>query len=77
LIGTIRREFLDRTLFWTAADLEAKLVDFQHYYNAHRTHGGLGGRLPQPGGTRCTPINLRSYQWQKYCRGLYATPIAA
>ena len=24
LIGTIRRECLDRTLFWTAADLELK-----------------------------------------------------
>jgi hypothetical protein len=28
LIGTIRRECLDRTLFWTTADLEAKLLDF-------------------------------------------------
>ena len=27
LIGTIRREFLDRILFWTVADLEAKLAD--------------------------------------------------
>ena len=26
LIGTIRRECLDRTLFWTTADLEAKLT---------------------------------------------------
>ena len=26
LIGTIRREFLDRTLFWTTADLETKLL---------------------------------------------------
>jgi hypothetical protein len=25
LIGTIRREYLDRTLFWTATDLENKL----------------------------------------------------
>ena len=33
LIGTIRRECLDRTLFWTAADLEMKLLDFQRYYN--------------------------------------------
>ena len=33
LIGTIRREYLDRVLFWTTADLEAKLIDFQHYYN--------------------------------------------
>jgi hypothetical protein len=33
LIGTIRRECLDRTLFWTTADLEMKLLDFQRYYN--------------------------------------------
>ena len=32
LIGTVRRECLDRTLFWTTADLETKLLDFQHYY---------------------------------------------
>ena len=32
LIGTVRREYLDRTLFWTPADLETKLIDFQHYY---------------------------------------------
>ena len=29
LIGTIRREYLDRTLFWTTADLEDKLLDFR------------------------------------------------
>jgi hypothetical protein len=28
LIGTICRECLDRTPFWTAADLEMKLLDF-------------------------------------------------
>jgi putative transposase len=31
LIGTIRRECLDHLLFWTAADLELKLSDFQNY----------------------------------------------
>jgi hypothetical protein len=40
LIGTIRRECLDRTLFWTAGDLEVKLLEFQRYYNGHRTHAG-------------------------------------
>jgi hypothetical protein len=40
LIGTIRRECLDRTLFWTAGDLERKLVDFQRYYNGHRLSRG-------------------------------------
>ena len=31
LIGTIRREYLDRTLFWTAIDLELKLSEFKNY----------------------------------------------
>jgi putative transposase len=41
LIGTIRRECLDRTLFWTAADLEVKLLAFQQRYNHHRAHVAL------------------------------------
>src|ERR1700674_5879380 len=51
LIGTIRREYLDRMVFWTAADLETKSIDFQHYYNGRRTHAGLDGRLPEPNGS--------------------------
>ncbi|MCP4453888.1 MAG: transposase, partial [Planctomycetes bacterium] len=46
LIGTIRREYLDHTLFWNATDLERKLSDFQSYYNLHRTHSSLGGDTP-------------------------------
>jgi len=38
LIGSIRREYLDRTLFWTTADLENKLLDFTRYFNDHRSH---------------------------------------
>jgi transposase InsO family protein len=78
LIGTVRREYLDRTLFWTTADLETKLFDFQHYYNGHRTHAGLEGGLPEPlvDGSTC-PIDFHSYRWRRYCRGLYQTPIAA
>src|SRR5262249_42649568 len=49
LIGTIRREYLDQTFFWTAADLEEKLQTFERYFNRHRTHSGLEGRLPEPG----------------------------
>jgi len=48
LIGTVRRECLDRMLFWTAADLERKLVEFQQYYNEHRTHTRQAGRPPAP-----------------------------
>ena len=78
LIGTIRRECLDRTLFWTAADLEAKLRDFQQYYNGHRAHAGLNGRPPTPSTDRgCGPANFSSYRWQSHCRGLHQTPMAA
>jgi putative transposase len=76
LIGTIRREYLDRMVFWTAADLETKLIDFQHYYNGRRTHAGLDGRLPEPKGSEA-PLDFDSYRWQIHCRGLYQTPIAA
>jgi len=76
LVGTVRRECLDRTSFWTVADLEAKLREFQEYFNEHRTHAGLKGRVPDPG-RRASPISFTSYGWQKHCRGLYQTPIAA
>ena len=78
LIGTVRRECLDRILFWTTADLETKLIDFQHYYNGHRTHAGLEGHLPEPAvAGSMSPIDLDSYHWRRHCRGLYQTPIAA
>ena len=78
LIGTIRRECLDRTVFWTTADLERKLLDFQHYYNGHRTHTGLGARPPDPSAEPgCARATVSSYRWQVHCRGLYQTPIAA
>jgi putative transposase len=76
LIGTVRREFLDRTLFWTSADLEEKLLEFQHYYNGHRTHAGLEGRLPAPDSPRA-PVDFAAHRWQKHCQGLFQTPIAA
>jgi hypothetical protein len=33
LTGTVRRELLDRVLFWNSIDLERKLIDFRNYYN--------------------------------------------
>ncbi|MCP4899659.1 MAG: transposase family protein, partial [bacterium] len=46
LIGTIRREHLDDTLFWNEVDLERKLANFRQYYNRVRTHQSLGGNTP-------------------------------
>ena len=36
LIGTIRHEYLDHTLFWNAQDLERKLANFRQYHNRDR-----------------------------------------
>ena len=78
LIGTIRRECLDRTLFWTAADLEGKRLDFQQYFNGHRAHAGLGGLTPEPRrGDDSARASVNGYRWRPHCRGLYHTPIAA
>jgi transposase InsO family protein len=76
LIGTIRRECLDHTLFWTTVDLENKLLDFRNYYNHHRTHHSREGHTPDMPVSR--PVaNLRSFRWQPHCRGLYQTAVAA
>jgi len=76
LIGSIRRELLDHTLFWTAADLENKLCDYQCYYNQHRTHSGRDGATPVEFADRKI-IDINEYRWEKYCRGLFELPIAA
>jgi putative transposase len=76
LIGNLRREYLDRLLFSTTTDLEAKLLDFRTYFNNHRTHNSLEGRTPDTPVSR--PIaNLRSFGWRPHCRSLFQTPMAA
>jgi transposase InsO family protein len=79
LIGTIRREFLDRTLFWNERDLQHKLADFADYYNRHRVHSSLDGSIPaiRAGMENSNLIDIRDYRWQSHCRGLFQTPMAA
>jgi putative transposase len=77
LIGTLRREYLDRVLFWSAADLETKLRDFQDYYNSYRTHSARAGNVPVPPREPGTQANLGFYGSQPHGGGLYHTPIAA
>jgi putative transposase len=76
LIGSIRRELLDQTLFWTATDLENKLRDYQAYYNEHRCHSSREGMTPI---ASCSAkvVDLNDYQWKKHCRGLFQLPVAA
>ena len=79
LIGTIRREYLDRTFFWNATDLTRKLGYFRQYYNAHRVHRSLDGDTPEQraGASSAAPANFNSYAWKQHCHGLFETPIAA
>ena len=63
LIGTIRRVFLDHTLFWNAVDLERKLALFEDYCNRSRTHAPLDGNTPAEISGHCVtqPAPLHSY----------------
>jgi len=79
LIGTIRREYLDRLFFWNAVDLARKLEAFRDYYNGHRVHRGLAGLTPaqRAGAPSPVPATHDHYAWQQHCRGLFQIPIAA
>ena len=76
LIGSIRRELIDQTLFWTATDLENKLRNYQSYYNNCRTHSGRDGATPVDSGSEKI-VALNDYRWKKHCRGLFQLPVAA
>ncbi len=79
LIGTIRREYLDRAFFWDAVDVVRKLGEFRDYYNAHRVHRSLGGTTPAQRAGASSPAlaSLDRHAWRQHCHGLFQTPIAA
>jgi putative transposase len=79
LIGSLRRELLDRLFFWNQLDLDRKLLSYADYYNMYRCHSGLAGAIPtELGGGPKPPIaSFASYQWMSHCHGLFQTPVAA
>src|SRR5258705_8042161 len=79
LIGTRRREDLDRMFFWNALDLQQKLQPFGLYYNRSRIRQSLSGNTPEEksGKPRPACAALDSSGWQQHCQGLFHTPIAA
>jgi transposase InsO family protein len=79
LIGTIRREYLDRVFFWNVADLTRKLAEFREYYNQCRAHRALDGATPaqRAGASSPAPAAFDCYAWRQHCRGLFQLPIAA
>ena len=46
LVGTLRRELLDRMLILGEGHLRAVLAEYQAHYNTARPHQGIGQRVP-------------------------------
>ena len=46
LVGTLRRELLDRMLILGEAHLRAVLTGYQAHYNTARPHQGIAQRVP-------------------------------
>ena len=55
VVGTIRRECLDRMLILGRSHLEAVLAEYVEHYNSHRPHRSLDQRAPA-GSDTTTPI---------------------
>jgi transposase InsO family protein len=49
LVGTLRRELLDRVLILSEAHLRAVLVEYQVHYNSASPHQGIAQRVPDAG----------------------------
>ncbi|NIB40704.1 transposase [Pseudomaricurvus alkylphenolicus] len=76
-IGTVRREFLDHTLFWNARDLSRKLKQYNRYFNEVRGHLSLNGVTPLQKSEKIQipEKDIRNYEWVTHCNGLFRLPI--
>jgi len=60
LVGTLRRELLDRVLILGERHLRAVLTDYQAHYNTARPHQGIAQRVPgdEPDAPRTTVTDV-------------------
>ena len=79
VIGTCRREVLDRTLFWNARDLQNKLDDFKQYYNAQCLHMSISCHTPanKADNIEKPVLDINHYRRIRHCQGLFDLPVAA
>ncbi|MAT95431.1 MAG: hypothetical protein CME59_22915 [Halioglobus sp.] len=76
LIGSVRRELLDQTFFWTQSDLENKLRSYQQHYNEKRCHSSRNGATRVEFSNRKV-LGMNDYCWESHCRGLVQPSAAA
>ena len=64
LIGTLRREVLDRMLILDERHLRAVLTEYQVHYNTARPHQGIAQRVPdeEPDAARATLADIDRQQ---------------
>jgi putative transposase len=63
LVGTLRRELLDRTLVFNQAHLRRILRQYETYHNQHRPHRSLYGAAPLK--PLPEPVDLDQYRVRK------------
>jgi transposase InsO family protein len=62
MIGTLRREVLDRLLIVNEHHLRQVLTEYLLHYNAARPHRALGQAAPAQADTRPPQINLAEHR---------------
>jgi transposase InsO family protein len=81
LVGTLRRELLDRVLILGEAHLCAVLTDYQAHYNAARPHQGIAQRVPadEPDAhpATVTDVETRQIHRKPVLKGLLNEYVAA
>ncbi|MGO9293478.1 MAG: integrase core domain-containing protein [Streptosporangiaceae bacterium] len=62
VIGTLRRELLDRLLIVSEHHLRRVLTEYLHHYNTGRPHRALGQLAPAQADSRPPEINLAEHR---------------